>query len=678
MKTYLVSWLFLLLTPMIQSGEAKSIWSDTVEDDIQVLGSRRIIPANYRTLSMDKVGLQIILAGAPPEENGGGVELRLPKPDGTFDLFLVVSSPVMAPELAARYPEIRTYLGKGVTDPTAVLRFDVTPAGFHAMVRSIHGTYFIDPYQANDTRTYNSYYKRDYPRPEGAPWFCETDEGQSPEVNRDVFRVPIEGELLTYRCAISCTGEYAIFHGGTVASALAAIVTSLNRVNSVYEADVAIRMILVANNDQIVFLDPNTDPFSNNNGDAMLSQNQATIDQIIGNANYDIGHVFSTNGGGVASLRVPCREGAKARGVTGQANPIGDPFSIDYVAHEMGHQWGGNHTFAWCNGSSGPLPVEPGSGATIMAYAGICGMTSDLQPNSDALFHVVNYDEIVAYSRNSFGNDCAEVVPVANSAPVVDAGDDYTIPQQTPFTLTGSATDADVGDVLSYSWEQTDRGSIAAPGIDTGTNALFRGFLPVADASRTFPLLADILNETSTIGILLPYTNRNLSFTLMTRDNHPGGGGVDYDSTQLTVTANAGPFDATTPATSTTWISGSLRRLNWDVANTDMPPVNCSAVDILLSTDGGNTFPIMLLEGTPNDGSQRVSVPNLDTANARIKIMASGNIFFDISPQNFNITNQILCVTDVGFWRQLSAPPLIDENGNGIIDVIDLLTCLYQ
>ena len=407
---------------------SESLWSNVDEAQIVMLGERHIVPQLYRTIKLDINGMKNFLSEAPlefsDETRSKLAVLYLPMPDGSHQRFSIVESPIMAPELSAKYPEIKTYMGKGIDDPYASVRFDFTVHGFHAMILSPNGNVFIDPYSLGDIQNYISYYTKDYTK-DGASFECElfTDEGILNELNYlkgNKILTPTGPQLRTYRVAVATTGEYTAFFGGTVPQGLAAVVTSVNRVNGVYEKEVAVRMVLVANNDTLIFTNAVTDPYTNNDGSAMLAQNQTTVDAYIGNPNYDFGHVFSTGGGGVAYLGVICRAGLKARGVTGSPAPVGDPFDIDYVAHEMGHQFSGNHSF---NGSSGSCSggnrnastaYEPGSGSTIMAYAGICS-PQNLQNFSDAYFHSINFDEIVSYTNFGSGNGCAVVTATGNT-----------------------------------------------------------------------------------------------------------------------------------------------------------------------------------------------------------------------------------------------------------------------
>jgi hypothetical protein len=659
---------FLFVTLMgygtISNAQSRtSLWSDIKGASISSRVQRVIIPEKYRTLKLDINGMKELLSRAPLENpksarDKNGVIISLPLPDKNFADFYIIEMPVMAPELAAKFPTIKTYSGYGVDDPGLTVALDLTPQGFHAMIHTPEGLLFIDPYGRNTITEYIAYAKEDYKlKPEKA--FEEIDvlntdsetarqiknlvEEKRRKKNTDIQRRPNGSNLRTYRLAVAATGEYTAFQGGTVAAGLGAINTTINRVNFIYIRELAARMLVVANNNLIVYTNASTDPYTNGNAGTMISQNQTNIDAVIGNANYDIGHVFGTNSGGLAGLGVVCQTGIKANGVTGSAAPVGDPFDVDYVAHEMGHQFGANHSFNGNTGSCAGNRVankafEPGSGSTIMAYAGICG-AQDLQPNSDAYFHTESYDEIVIYTTLLQGNNCAVLSNANNTAPAPNAGiSGLTIPMRTPFTLTGSATDAD-GDAVFFCWEQYNLGPAGAPNAPVGDAPIFRSFTATSSPSRTFPKLSDILNNIQTLGELLPTYTRSLNFSLQVRDNWFMGGGVDYQNMTVNVTSNSGPFLVTSPNTNTvTWPVNSARNVTWNVANSNLAPVNCSSVKISLSTDGGLTFPIVLVANTPNDGTQLVSVPNVTTTTARVKIEAVGNIFFDISDQNFTIT----------------------------------------
>ncbi|HCY77060.1 MAG TPA: hypothetical protein DHV28_14150 [Ignavibacteriales bacterium] len=639
---------------MFAQTSSQNLWQDIDQSQIVPVGQRYIIPEIYHTISLDIEGMRDFLTQAQLEFSNEAksktVILSLPMPDGSLQKFSILESPIMAPELAAKYPDIKTYLGKGIDDPSASLRFDLTMHGFHAMILSAEGNVFIDPYSPGDVHNYISYYTKDFNK-SGTAFECEviSDESRLNELKylkESMILTPTGPQLRTYRLAVAATGEYTAFFGGTVHQGLAAVVTSVNRVNGVYETEVAVRMVLVANNDTLIFTNAATDPYTNNNGSTMLGQNQTTIDAYIGNTNYDIGHVFSTGGGGVAYLGVICVTGLKARGVTGSGAPVGDPFDIDYVAHEMGHQFAGNHSF---NGSAGSCSggnrnastaYEPGSGSTIMAYAGICS-PQNLQNNSDPYFHSVNFDEIVTYTNFGSGNGCAVITNTGNGAPVVSVPTGgFYIPISTPFSLTGSANDPD-GDALTYCWEEFDLGPAGAPGTPSGNAPIFRSWNPTSSPTRYFPRLVNLLNNTTVIGEILPTYSRTLTFRLTARDNKVGGGGVNYAQMQFSVDGNSGPFVVTSPNTNVSWAGNSVQTITWNVANTNNAPVNCSTVNILLSTDGGQTFSTTLIANTPNDGSEDVTIPNTPSTTARIKVEAVGNIFFDVSNVNFTIDQEV-------------------------------------
>lgn len=599
-----------------------------------------IQPDRFHLYTLDQSEWLDTLKAAPPEQldrprdiRTDGLEIMLPTPDGVFARFRTWESPILAPELAAKFPEIRTYIAQGVDDPAATARLDWTVHGFHAQVLSPAGAYYIDPYIAEDTAIYAVYHRRDYPRPPG--FSCQLEPG-APRLQAGgvaAVTLPSGDQLRTYRLAVAATGEYTQFHGGTVAAGLSAIVTAVNRVNGIYEVEVAVRMELVANNNLIIYTNAATDPYSNFDGGAMLNQNQNNLNVVIGSANYDIGHVFSTGGGGVAGLGVVCYAPLKAWGVTGLPAPIGDPFYVDYVAHEMGHQFGALHTFNGIAGSCGgnrsaSAAYEPGSGSTIMAYAGICG-ADNLQSHSDPYFHSKSFDEIREYITIFDGNDCPVITATGNAAPNVSAGADFAIPANTPFILTASGSDPD-GDDVTFAWEERDLGpaqSLAAG--DNGSSPLFRTFNPSEEPARFFPELSDYVNDTEDPAEDLPGTNRTMQFRVTARDHRAGGGGVNWDAMSVTVLTDAPPFVVTFP---TSIINANGPQLvEWEVGDTASPPIGSTTVDILLSTDNGETFPTTLLASTPNDGSETVMIPDVPTANARIMVRSVDGIFYAVS-----------------------------------------------
>jgi uncharacterized repeat protein (TIGR01451 family) len=572
-------------------------------------------------------------------------------PDGTFARFRVVESPIMEPELAAKFPQLKTYTGQGIDDATATVRFDSTPSGVHGLVISSKGSVFIDPLAPADPELHVSVRREDLAA-EFRSFGCATSmPDRAPAAPPPMFEAAAANPLVllrTFRLAVAAQGEYTQFHGGTVAGAMAAIVTTVNRVNSVYERDLAIRFVLVANNDRIIYTDPLIDPYARTNATFLLDPNQANLDAVIGSANYDVGHLVNRNSGGVAFVGSACVAGIKAHGVSGLPYPAGPSFDIDYFGHELGHQFNALHTWNGTNGFCAPdqysaeAAYETGSGSTIMAYTANCG-SDDVQNIGSPFFHSISYDEITAYTTTGAGSACPTRTSTDNTAPVVNAGPNYTIPMGTPFTLTATGSDPD-GDLLTYTWEERDLGPqqpLTGPSsADNGRSPLFRWVVPTTNASRTFPKLEALLNNTPSHGEQLPSTQRLLHFRVTARDNRSGGGGVRFAEMQLSVVTNAGPFVVTSPNSAVTWTG--TQRVTWNVADTTNASIRATHVNILLSLDGGYTFPVTLAANTPNDGEEIVALPDVATTLARIKVEAVGNVFFDISDTNFTLAGPIV------------------------------------
>lgn len=636
---------------------------------VQTTGQRVIIPQKFRTSSMDVQAMKNFLWSLPSERaiianRNLAPVVELPMPDGQMARFRIWESSIQEPALQAKFPDIRTFAGQGIDDPYASIRLDYSPdAGFHGQILShVKGRVFIDPYARGDMSNYVSYFTKDYGT--RAPFNCEVTEYAEPLPRIEAG--PCRGtQLYTYRLAVANTNEYAAAVGGTTDALLhAAIVTAVNRVVGVYETELAIRMVLVANNDLVEFTTTEPDPFTgNNNAGTLINESQTQITNIIGTANFDIGHTFSTGAGGLAGLGVVCNATNKARGVTGLSNPVGDVFYIDFVAHEVGHQFRGNHSFNGqvgnCSGGNrnGGTAYEPGSGTTIQAYAGICG-SDDIQPNSDPFFHTISFDEISNFVATGGGAGCAVLTPTGNTIPVITAMDNnnVSIPISTPFTLTGTATDGD-GDPLTYCWEQWDLGPQGAwnSGATSTTAPNFKSRIPKTTGSRTFPDMAVILanfpaNPAATMGGLkgetLPTVARTMKFRLTVRDNRVTGGGVTtggdgcgtFSSIFQVNVVGTTPFTVSFPNGGESFVGGSTQTITWNNAGTNASPFNVANVRILLSTDGGLTYPTVVSASTANDGSEALSIPVVSTTTARIKVEAIGNIFFDISNANFTIT----------------------------------------
>ncbi|MEZ4789769.1 MAG: M12 family metallo-peptidase [Flavobacteriales bacterium] len=652
----------LLVTSLLAfalAGHSQSLWSDVPASKVLARGGeRRIAPQNARMVRLDVATFRArqasIERGALTELGQRGSVLTLPTPDGAMASFRVLEVPVMHPELQARYPMIRTYSGVGITDPSASVKIDFGPNGFHAMVTpGSRRSWFIDPVQVGDVDYYQVYDRRDLVRTQGQPVLsCGVDMvNDVPQAEArtqqwmDAMGTDRVGDcqLRTYRLALACTGEYANFHGSNTTNnnksfALAAMVTTMNRVNDMFERDATLTMVMVANTDLLIFLNGATDPYTNNDGGTMLGENQTQCDNLIGTANYDIGHVFSTGGGGVAYLSSPCNNNLKAGGVTGQSMPVGDGFDIDYVAHEMGHQYGANHTQNNACNRAASASVEVGSGITIMGYAGICA--PDVAAHSIAMFGGYSMQEMAANVTGGTSSSCPTTISlVPEVAPTANAGVDRVIPRSTPFILTGSGSDANGGNVLTYSWEQMDPAVATMPPVATNTGGpAWEPLLPKSTPVRYMPDLSAVIANTTPTWQVLSSVARTYNFRLTVRDNVANGGCNGQDNMVVTVNGASGPFLVTQPNTAVSWAGLSTQTVTWDVANTTASPVSCANVDILLSTDGGLTYPTTIVTATPNDGTQTITVPNIATTTARIMVRANGNIFYDISNTNFTIT----------------------------------------
>ena len=644
----------VLLTLLLNSPIAfsqESIWQN-VNLQAQSKGQASLI----HLFDANDQLLRTQLSRAPNEVRGTSDTIHLPMPDGRLAKFSVVESSNMEDGLAEEFPQIKSYKVHGIDDPSASGRVDMSPNGFRGMLMTSRGRVFIDPINdiANPSR-YLSKFRTTSSRGADQPFQCDVHRlpGNSSRVFDFSRRIPaqrVSGSLTSYRIAVSATSEYVTKVGGTLEAAMSEINTAINRVNQIYESDLGVHLNLVASNSAIIEVGSADFGLSNNSGENLLSENQTLVDTNIGSTHYDIGHVFSTGGGGVAGLGVVCNDAVKAEGVTGLTNPTGDPFYVDYVAHEIGHQFGGTHTF---NGSTGPCKfsreeieltaVEPGSGSSIMAYAGICGV-ENIATNSDPTFHAKSIAQMGAFIAGA-GAACATygVITPTNSDPSsVNAGVDKSIPIDTPFRLAASAVD--VGDTLSYQWDQMDAGTVATDsttlGTDQGNNPLFRSYAPSTSNTRDFPALVNQLNATKTLGETLPTMPRSLYFQVTVRDGRTGQGTNDI---AVTVDPTSGPFKLTSHGTEETFAATDVTIVTWDSANTEAWPLSCGNVDIKLYTFSADesTYGITdLLLSTPNDGSETFFGIGPDKANAQARfwVGCSDNIFYDLSDAKLNIT----------------------------------------
>ncbi len=558
----------------------------------------------------------------------GAKQLTLPLPDGGEVTFTLEAYDLLPADLAAKYPQIRTFRGHNPSRPLDTGRFDLGPQGFHAMFSHQGKMVFVDPLR--NAEGYAVYYQQDaHSRLDE-----EADRVLGAQVSKLARKVQVDGNARKrYTIAISATGEFTQYHGGSQVLAMAAIATLLNRVNQVYQRDVGAEFVLATGNDEVVFTNPATDPFDNNDNDAQTNIGvQALYFTNMKLGNFDIGHVLNTGGGGLAGLAVLCTN-QKSSGMSGSATPVGDAFFVDYVAHEIGHQFGADHTFNGTSGSCGggnrvaSQAYEPGSGSSIMAYAGICG-EENIQANSDPYFHSKSIEQMRSHMATY--PSCGTALTLGHSTPQAVAGRDYVIPANTPFALNGAGSDLD-GNALLYNWEQIDLGtesSSAATMIDDGTRPLFRFVAPTPSPERILPSLPSLLSGTLAKGDAWPTTNRDLNFRLTVRD---GQGGVASDDMKVQVVKTSSVFRITNPFYGVTLTPGASQVLAWDVAGTDQAPISCSKVDISVTQDEGANW-TMLAVGQSNNGAATVTLPANLTSSVRLKVACSDNIFFAISP----------------------------------------------
>ncbi|MEM4989124.1 reprolysin-like metallopeptidase [Collimonas sp. H4R21] len=663
-----------LLVSTVFAADTRTLWHDLPQQR-DTTGAARIegsTPTHFRVLTLDFSNLKseataiaTNIPGVTARSGNVNTRLSLPLPEGGFTEFTLSDSAILPPDLAQRYPEIRSY--KGSDGKGRNLRLDISPQGMKAMVYEQDGAWLVQPAETlagNVTNAkasgaqYWSFRRKALPA-SAQPFQENVFSGISSSSKLGAAIKSTNARLVTgnirrdYRIAIAATSSYTAKFGGTVVGGLAAVSYMLNRVNEIYEKDLGVHLTLVSNNDKIIYTDPAKDPYSS--GQNILRQNVDNLNKVIGSRNFDIGHVVDTGSGGVVGrigstcLDLP-DEDNKAAGTTGRNNPVGDAFYIDYVAHELGHQFGAWHTYNSCNHATSTLvdsALEPGSGSTIMGYAGICLPNENLQSNSDPYFHAVSREQIHAWI-SSKGGECAVKRINPNNAPWIDPksmpGGGFktlTIPAKTPFVLKGIAT-GNPDAIMTYTWEQFDAGPIQGAILkDDSKGPIFRSMLPNTSGERVFPRLAAVLGEESLgNGEVYPTTNRKLQFRLTARDNLDTEATTASADVTINVIKTPTPFGVTIPSNIEVLSGGSMQTIGWNVARTNEAPISCAQVRIDLSVDGGHTYlPKPLAASVPNIGNASVMLPRFSksTSRARIKISCVDSIFFAVSPVNFTI-----------------------------------------
>ena len=641
--------IFILLLLSFQGINAQDFFKKLDKNKIKILQTeqhyKKNLPSQYELMSfeIDHFKNKVVFQDSFKKRL-----IKLPNATGSFSNFLLEESSNFETKLAQKFPTIKSYSAQGIDDPTSVAKISIGLDGFHAIIFSgREETLYIAPY-SKDSNTL-MLYKKSHLVKDKDNFICQVEAFSPKSIAQEKgIQNANDGKLRTFRLALACTGEYAQFHltnqnvSATAteeekkAAVLSAMNTTITRVNGVFETDLAVKMVLVNENDSIIFLDASTDGFSNSDADKLIDESQKIFDSVIGSDNYDIGHTFSTEGGGLAGLGVVCVDGQKGNGITGRSSPIGDAYDIDYVAHEIGHQFGANHIQNnGCNRNTSTA-VEPGSGSTIMGYPGIC--SPNIQDQSDDYFHAVSIAEM--WRTIQFPATCANITEINNSPPTAYAGENFSIPKSTPFILRGIATDADGVSSLTYSWEQIDPQAATMPPLATNeVGPMFRSLPSKLSPNRYMPELATVVaGATSSTWEVLPAVARELNFSFLVRDHHAGGGSTARDDMRVTV-EDSEAFTVSLPNSAVTWDSGTTQTITWNKGTTDVTPINCQNVNIKLSIDGGATFPITLKANTPNDGSETVVIPDTPSITSRIMVEAADNIFYNINPTNFTINS---------------------------------------
>lgn len=661
-----------------KAADTAAFWKDSTANTAAKAATAGA-PTAYRAVTLDLAGLKTELgAAASAIRQGRSNNLALPLPEGGVTYFTLSESDVMPAALASRYPQLKSY--KGVDEKGRHVRLDITPYGLQAMVYGDEaGAWIVQPAQQVSGKAIRASDRGDVywsfrraALPASAPF---NEKGSPKDVLSDKASLKRPGAtplaasgsraggsvMYDYRLAMAATNTYTKSFGGTVADGLAAIVTMVNRLNEVYENDLGVHFTLIADEDRIIYTEPGNDPYQSfeAGSDSINEANVANLSRLIGNANFDVGHVVSANGGGgMAEIASTCQDGEKAYGSTGRSNPVGDAFVVDYVAHELGHSFGSYHTHNIGRSTLPDRAVEPGEGSTVMGYAGVLGGVFSYQAHSDPYFNSSSIASIQEWTASA-GGACAKRTLNLNAAPWLDpeslapadvwkGRERYTIPARTPFTLSAKALSNNASK-LTYTWEQADFGNQQTGKLkDDGRGPILRSFNPHGAAEQTFPSLAAVLGyEPLGNGQVYPATTRRLSFRVTVRDNALRSGATNTgpstasDNTYIDVRDTGSAFAITSPRTAVSWKSGSQQTISWNVAKTHLAPISCPKVDVGLSLDGGYTYGAApLARGVPNNGSAKIKLPaNTTSSQMRIKVSCSNNVFFAVSPVNATIAS---------------------------------------
>lgn len=648
-----------------QTLYAQNFWKKTKINERTVIDSKKNIGLDYsKAYILDVDQLKSHLKTTPKSETGlvvaSTVTLDIPMLDGSFEKYSIYETSNMAPELAAKFPEIKSYRGKSLNKSNKTLSFGLSPKGIKMILFSQDEKPVVIEPASKDGSVYLVSPAVPDLLPENDKLNCHLEDDNTSSMRNPSFVTDNtdDRKFRIFRLAVTVDGEFSAYHGGTVANSLAAANDLMSYINPVYERDLSIHMNMIANTDTVMYLDATTDPYTHTGqlgpllGNSLNSQTQATLTQNIGEGNYDIGILFTnqTGGGNAGEIASVCVDGGatknppplfgykivlgKGSAYAGPVNgtgPQGYIYSM-VIAHEMGHQYGANHTFSRSEAVNSGASREPGSGTTIMGYPGVTGTYDVLDKHSDQFLHY-SISQINNYIKTT---SCATITNIPNNPPIVNAGNDYTIPKGTAFKLTATASDPD-NNSLTYSWEEAniipesmtyytfpDRMSAVTPN--------FRVYPPISNPTRYLPPLEEVLNGSLyNTWNMVSDVARSMKFISLVRDNAIGGGQTATDEMTVNIDAAAGPLKITSVSLNQNYPSGSSHLLQWDVNGTNAAPINTQSVNILISTDGGNTF-TTLVSNTANDGQESITIPTTPSPKAYIIVESIGNIYYAASP----------------------------------------------
>ncbi len=713
MRNFTLLLLALLLSTFVSAQSNTGFWESIDENQIQLSTESQTgtLPQKYHTfqLDLDQMRDQLYQAPAKGKKNSKkAVAIDLPLATGQMMTFLIEEKSLMMPKLQAKYHYIRSYVGVAKDNPAYTIIVNLNTLGFSARIRTPQGLMHIAPYATKQDKYYTSFFRKDYVVDGYSSKKCGVKGGgtidpENPinaaeiapylEHTEPYLQAKVNGSVThrTYRLAIAAPAQHTNEVGG-LANVMSRIAEAVNILNEVYQRELAVSFVLIEDNDKLIQTDVSSQPYQNVDiSSDMLGENQAALEAIIGLDAFDIGHVFtvecSDGNLGVAAFQSLCNDGNKGRGVTCNYNDNLALMVEETMLHEVGHQFGASHTWDFCNEVNNdnrePLTAyEPMSGTTIMSYAGVCGF--NVQPRNDTYFHTGTIIQVNTFLDGA-GGSCAGTGSVDNNFPTVSIPytSGFTIPINTPFELTAEGSDPDGDDVL-YCWDQFNKNNESTPlGQQMAMSPSFRSWPPTENPTRTFPAKLDIIlnNTFNQVDEVLPDYTRNLKFRCSVRDVVPEASGAVWSKElSFEATSTAGPFVVNSPnSSSDSWEVGTQVEVTWDVANTDVAPVNCEIVDIYLSTDGGFNFTHPLAVGVPNTGSRMVVVPNSVTNNARVKVKAGDNIFFDMSNANFKIEEATTpgFIFDAGPYFQRTCLPenvVIDMYTESLLGYDSLLT----